>query len=48
MFADELADIVVELVLRFLSDVQFDRFGLVVETFAEEGVEFLRLDWSVG
>jgi hypothetical protein len=40
VFVDELADMVIELVLRLLSDVQFDDFGLVVEAFTEEGVEF--------
>jgi len=40
MLADELADVLVELVLWLLSYIQFDRLGLVVKAFAEEGCEF--------
>ena len=40
VFVDKLADMVIELVLRLLSDVQFNDFGLVVKAFTEEGVEF--------
>jgi hypothetical protein len=43
MFVDELADVVVELVLRLLPYVQFDRLSVVVELVAEKGIKFLGL-----
>jgi Na+/serine symporter len=43
MLANELADVVVELMLWLLSYVQFDDLGLVVKAVAEEGFEFLGL-----
>lgn len=35
--ADEVADITIELVLGFLSDIEFDNAGAVVEALAEQG-----------
>jgi hypothetical protein len=40
MLADELTDVLVELVLWLLSYIQFDGLGLVVKAIAEEGFEF--------
>ena len=34
--ADKIADIAVELVLGFLSDIEFDDAGVVVEAFTEQ------------
>jgi hypothetical protein len=43
MLADELADVIVELMLWLLSYIQFDGLGLVVKAAAEERFEFLGL-----
>lgn len=43
MFVDELADMVIELVLRLLPYVQFDRLSVVVEVIMKKGIKFLGL-----
>lgn len=45
--ADEVADVTIELVLRFLSDVQLDKSGIVMEAVAEEGLKLYSLRESV-
>ena len=40
VFVNKLADVIVKLVLRLFSNIQFDDFGLVMEVFAEEGIKF--------